>query len=346
MSNRLLVIILLMFFLSCSKEGDIGPKVEDFFYVETAGAQLPVKVRGNTASGKILLFIPGGPGGTGLDVSELDPGAWRQTLEKDYAVAYYDQRGIGNAQGRFDEASVTLDQYVDDIQGIVKVLHHRYPNTDVYLMGHSFGAMLVYRYINTYGQDELVKKYIAAAGVGSRLRDDEHWIFRRAYVEGIALERVDRNQEAEYWREVLDWLARHPVINTIELRAKLFEHMQKTQIEEEIRISAADVLNILLFSDNNFFPYYLTLKKRQRIINGLVDQERQWDVIDEIPRIDQPILLIGGEFDISVPPQELTWIYENIASEEKSLTILPDAGHDHYISQPQLFYQAVAAFVE
>ena len=88
------------------------------------------------------------------------------------------------------------------------------------------------------------------------------------------------------------------------------------------------------------------MKKRQRIINGLVDQERQWDIIDDIPRIDQPILLIGGEFDIRVPPQELRWIYEQIASEEKSLTILPNAGHDHYISQPQLFYQAVAAFVE
>ncbi|MCB0766592.1 MAG: alpha/beta hydrolase [Flavobacteriales bacterium] len=339
-------ILLLAFFLTaCSKEGRLNEQVNEFFHVEVAGAQLPVKVRGNTASGRIILYIPGGPGGTGLDVSILDPGDWKQHLERDVAIAYYDQRGLGNAQGDLDESSITLEQYLQDIRAIVLVLKTRYPGTEIHLMGHSFGALLTYRFMHRFGHEGLVKRYIASSGVGTRIVDPEHWEFRRAYVATIAIHNVANGIDPGYWQEALDWLAQHPVVDTTPLRAKLYEYMLATAVEEEITVSIADVINILLLSDNNPFPYYLTLLQRQAFINHLVDEERAWDIKAIIPLLQEDLLIIGGEFDVNVPPQELHWIHDTIASPNKRILILPNAGHDHYISQPELFAAAVLDFV-
>lgn len=346
MKKAPLLLFLSLLLISCSKEGEFTEQVNDFFHVEVDGAQLPVKVRGNTASKKIILYIPGGPGGTGLDVSILDPGNWKEHLETQVAMAYYDQRGLGNAQGDYDERTITLAQYLVDIRAIVLVLKTRYPGSEVHLMGHSFGAILTYRFMNRYGHEGLVKRYIASSGVGTRIVDDEHWEFRRAYVAHIASNNVSNGVDPGYWQVALDWLAQHPVIDTIPIRAKLYEYMQATAVEEDITISVADVVNILLLSDNNPFPYYLTLLQRQEFINRLVDEERRWDIKAEIPLIDEDLLILGGEFDINVPPQELQWIHNTIASTNKQLLIMPGAGHDHYISQPQMFAAAVLDFVQ
>lgn len=339
-------IALVVIILSCSKEGDIAPNINEQFHVEIEGALLPVKVRGNTASQKIILYINGGPGGTGLDVSELDPGDWKNNLENHFAVAYYDQRGTGNTQGKIDESSITLVQYIDDIKAIVTVLKYRYKSCDIYLMGHSFGAMLVYRYINTYGHLNLVEKYIAASGTATRPKfDQEHWDTRIAYLNNIAQENISNNVEVEYWNSYLTWISQHPNVATTEERAEFYQFLQKTEIEEELSLHFEDYFNVLLFSDNNFFAYYFSILGKQPLMNQLVNEEREWDIKNEISQIDKPILLIGGEFDIAAPPQELNWIYDQVISSEKEVVTLPNAGHDLFISQPLLFYESVKSFI-
>ena len=48
--------------MGCKEEFEVGSGTEAFFHVRINKAQLPVMVRGNTASGKIILFVNGGPG--------------------------------------------------------------------------------------------------------------------------------------------------------------------------------------------------------------------------------------------------------------------------------------------
>jgi pimeloyl-ACP methyl ester carboxylesterase len=339
-------IIFLLSIISCSKEGKIANNINEQFHVEIDGALLPVKVRGNTASQKIILFINGGPGGTGLDLSIIDPGNWKYNLEKDFAIAYYDQRGTGNTQGKIDEASISLKQYIDDIYAIISTLKYRYKSCKIYLMGHSFGAMLVYRFINTYGDLNQVEKYVAASGTATRPKfDQEHWDTRIEYLNNIANENITNNLEVDYWNSYLMWISEHPNVETTEERAEFYQYLQRTEIYEEISLKFKDYFNVLLFSDNNFFAYYISILKKQPFINQLVDEERQWDIKSEISSINKPILLIGGEFDIAAPPQELNWIYEEVISSEKDIVIIPDAGHDLFISQPLMFYESIKSFI-
>src|SRR6516225_6125462 len=100
----------------------------DFFFVRSDGADLPVWVRGNTASGVFLMLLPGGPGTSGIWLYPKSEGF--QALERDYAVVYHDQRASGSSQGDVPAWSVNLDQFVVDTDRIVEVVRARYAVRD------------------------------------------------------------------------------------------------------------------------------------------------------------------------------------------------------------------------
>ena len=116
--KNIFLLLLLAGILSCQKEKiTIGTSVQDFFYVENDGAKMPVVVEGNTASKIMVLFVHGGPGGTGIGFNNDENSTLY--LKKNYAVAYWDQRGAGTSQGN---GKLTFDPYVDDMGKVIAVL--------------------------------------------------------------------------------------------------------------------------------------------------------------------------------------------------------------------------------
>lgn len=111
----ILFIALFPLFNSCEKF-EYESETDTFFHVKVDGAVLPVWIKGNTASKKIVIFINGGPGLTSLDIASIDMLGWAEKLEKEFAIAYYDQRGTGNAQGNIDPNSITMEQYIKDLR--------------------------------------------------------------------------------------------------------------------------------------------------------------------------------------------------------------------------------------
>ena len=224
-------------------------------------------------------------------------------------------------------------------------------NRPVILVGYSKGAVDILEAVarDQPGTRNVVAILSVAGSIGgSPLADtaSQHTLDLMRFAPGAACDVGDDGALASLRTGMRqDWLAQHPVVDTTPLRAKLYEYMLATAVEEEITVSIADVINILLLSDNNPFPYYLTLLQRQDFINHLVDEERAWDVKAIIPLLQEDLLILGGEFDVNVPPQELHWIHDTIASPNKRILILPNAGHDHYISQPGPFAAAVLDFV-
>jgi hypothetical protein len=68
--------------------------IKKFFYAEPVTRSLPVFIRGNISSGRILLYIQGGSAEKGIDFGRSDYPRWKETLERQVAVAYFDQRGL------------------------------------------------------------------------------------------------------------------------------------------------------------------------------------------------------------------------------------------------------------
>lgn len=338
------LLIVLFFLSSCNQKFEIKADANEYFHVNVEGAQLPVWVKGNTASNKMLLFIQGGPGGSTLDFAQIDYPAWEETLEKDMAIAYYDQRGTGNMQGNFDLESVSLEQYAEDIRQILMVLKKQYPDTELYLFGYSYGGYLTMDYLQRFQDDDLVAGAINMHGPATVDQDEERWVFRRNYLIGVAEEMLLKQIDTTTWKEVKTWTEEHPAFETDEEKLQWNRYVELVLVEANRPITFSDALEVVLFSPYSYFTAY-NYNTLDKVEQRMFDDGKANRLIEKLGRIQKPILLLAGRFDDIAPPEEMEVILEKIGSTEKELHIIPDAGHESFLDQPEIFNQYIKDFV-
>ena len=122
--KRIIVIISIALSVgSCKKEGvGLSANADEIFWLSNAGADMPVWVKGNTASKVMILFLHGGPG----DGSYRYANFQTDQLWQQYSVAYWDQRDAGAAAGNNNYANLSLDQMIEDLEKLVAVIKYRY----------------------------------------------------------------------------------------------------------------------------------------------------------------------------------------------------------------------------
>lgn len=145
-------LILLLFILvtdGCKKADDTGalvPKTvtEDptLPSITVNGAKFHVKTFGHPDS-SIIFALHGGPGADFAYIENCS-----RLASDGYFVVLYDQRGAGLSE-RFPAQSYTTQQCIDDLDGII-THYRRTPAQKVFLIGHSWGAILSAGYINQH----------------------------------------------------------------------------------------------------------------------------------------------------------------------------------------------------
>ncbi|BCR35216.1 alpha/beta fold hydrolase [Mariniplasma anaerobium] len=87
--------------------------------------------------------------------------------EQGYATLRYDKRGIGNSEGIFCETG--LNDLIDDVDNAYKLLErdNRIDNNNIYLLGHSEGAIISTIYNE---RNSKIKGLILLAGAGIDLK--------------------------------------------------------------------------------------------------------------------------------------------------------------------------------
>lgn len=104
------------------------------------GAMLHAEAFG-PADSAMIVVLHGGPGSDYRYLLNC-----KAFADQGYRVVFYDQRGAGLSQ-RFPYASFSMQDQYDDLNAIVA--HYRTsPTQKVFLLGHSWGAMLATAYIN------------------------------------------------------------------------------------------------------------------------------------------------------------------------------------------------------
>lgn len=117
------------------KQNDSIPHIEinkNVFHSEAFGKEHQTKV----------IVIHGGPG---FDYRYLEP---LKALADSFQIIFYDQRGTGLSP-RVEGVSLTLESSLEDLNDII---NYYAPNEKVYLIGHSWGAMLACGYVAKHPQ--------------------------------------------------------------------------------------------------------------------------------------------------------------------------------------------------
>ena len=119
-------------------------------YLAVADAELFLDVRGDHRDAPILLWLHGGPGGAERPLFRWFDG----DLERDFVVAYWDQRGAGRSfDPAADPARLTIARHLDDLHAVLARVRAVVGHDRVVLLGHSWGAMLAALYAQAHAED-------------------------------------------------------------------------------------------------------------------------------------------------------------------------------------------------
>lgn len=341
--KRTALFVLVVSLVSCSKEDfEVAINANDYFHVETEGAKLPVWVKGNTASRKILLYVNGGPGLSTLDLFEVGLLDWSQSLERDFAVAYFDARGTGNAQGNFSVNEMSLAQSLRDLEAITTVLSDGY-DAEIILLGHSYGGYQSLKYAIS-GVHSSVSSIVSIAGP-IVFEPDLRWAYKADYLMGVAEEKIAANERVAFWTEVIEWLDAHVPIEGNEEKDQWQEYAFEAFTETVPALTAGQAFRALFASSYNMFPAYFS-SNAEKVLFALIEDSEEDNLLGKLNEIQVPILFLNGRFDDIVPPGMVQDAFDTLQSSfDHEFILIEEAGHQPYFDQPEAFEQAVLDFV-
>ena len=155
-----------------TEEGNLVPKTveEDHTlpFISVNGTMLHAETFGNPDSAMVII-LHGGPGSDYRHLLNC-----KEFASKGYYVVFYDQRGSGLSK-RHSKSSYTLQTMIDDLSAVIA--HHRKsPAQKVFLLGHSWGAMLAASFIDKY--PTAISGTILAEPGGFTLPDIDEYVTR------------------------------------------------------------------------------------------------------------------------------------------------------------------------
>lgn len=134
------------------------------------GAKQWLLIRGNRASGRVLLFLHGGPGSPVFPLAHQIRAV--TALESQFLVVYWEQRGTGKSYD--PNMHFNINDLVQDTLGLSALLVQRFAVPKIYLMAHSFGTVLGAMAVSR--RPELYRGYFAIAQIGdvTRVQQDSY----------------------------------------------------------------------------------------------------------------------------------------------------------------------------
>lgn len=333
--KQLFIITIFLVVFSCDFMS--SDAVEDNFFIQRDESIMPVWVRGNPESDKILIILHGGPGGSSYHylMQELFT-----PIENKYIVAYYDQRASGQSQGNTDPSSLTLDNFSEDVDLLVDTLKTIYNPEDIYILAHSWGGFLGAYYLLDPAHQEKISGWIEEDGAHNSVESVKH---SRNWVINYATDRV--NQGDENYQELLNWYS---------LNTEITESNYKQHIRYVKKCNGYYYNSDYKFPENqrdteyfSQFSHWLNLAET----NGnsdLLRARKNTSLSSEMYKITIPSLIIWGAHDGVIPMQMATDAYESLGTDPqfKEKVIFQKSGHSPHYEENEKFNQTVISFME
>ena len=247
-------------------------------------------------SGTPVIVVHGGPG---LDHTYLLPQL--ADLSDEHKLIFYDQRGSGKSEAVVDSTTITLDNFVEDLEALRRELKIEKVN----LLGHSWGGFLAMNYALKYPDN--IDKIILISTIPASsdyvpefLEQREN---RRTEEDKILLNEIMSsenflNGDAEFME------------NFTRLFFKSYFHNQELVNELTLNFSERTA--------GNFIPIYTLMSK----------YFTDYDLSQQLSELQNKIFLIHGDDDV-IP---LLYIEElNSILPNAELVILKDCGHFPFV---------------
>lgn len=326
-------------------------KAKDFFYAEPETKSLPVFVRGDVGSKKIILYVQGGDAENGIDFGRSDYPKWKNSLETKVAIAYFDQRGLNMAARKIDTSKINTRQVSKDIIAIAKALKEKY-NAEIHLMGHSLGGQDVLKCLAEFPEETsfIQSGIVLNTPITTDFSPERYTTYRPEYLKNIAKGFLEKKIDTAFWKEAYDWMEVRDSISTIEDSKTWNYYVDNAFSPAKRKIGLGMVFKVIFSRPYNPIKY-LNQKDNQLVGDKLWDTEKTlWDsgkqttLWELLPKIEHSVFLLTGRYDAIAVPEEMTAANGLIKNSE--LLILPNSGHESFLDRHNAFTDAVLAHLK
>ncbi len=300
--NRLGLMAMLISCWSCSAEKE----VQEDGVIAINGTNLYVE---SVGEGEPIIVIHGGPV---LDHSYIQP--YLEDLENDYRLIYFDQRLSGRSDGEVDSSGVSIQAFVEDIDGIRR--HFGYDK--VHVMGHSWGGLLAMEYATRYS--DYVESLLL---INSIAPSNSLWMEEQnALQPGMSASDSIRRQE----------ILR--LYTTSEIPSSAIEELLKLSFKYQLAdTSQADRLDFFIPDD------YIARSGKFSLLQGYL---ATYDLREDLRSLSIPALVVYGENE---PSKYISGPVLQNDLQNSQLVVMEDCGHFPFLEQPNAFIQLVRDFL-
>jgi len=99
------------------------------------------------------------------------------------------------------------------------------------------------------------------------------------------------------------------------------------------------------FGPNVPTPDELSRRTQNLDVDVSAELMRDLDVLDQLASITSPTLVCAGELDAVTPVEASQEIYEHLAPEVRSLTVIPGTGHFPWLDDPERYWAVITDFI-
>ena len=265
--------------------------------------------------GSPLVVLHGGPGGShSYFLPSFD------ALSDEYQLYFYDQRGTGLSDGHLDLAAISIDQFVEDLEG----LRVSFNLEKMSLLGHSWGGIIALAYALKYPAHLnhliLVDSRPVSNTFGIQLSET---IQQRVN----SLSSDEQNKLTTTCNRPIADLSPVEIetCNQIDAELKFYDPSKAVSVDwpdEENTIKNSDTVRALITSSFN---------------------KMQNDMDTQLSSLQVPTLIIHGDFD-PIPQGSSEYLQQHIPGSQ--IVIIPQSGHFPFIEQPEQFVAAVRSFLQ
>ena len=291
------------------------------------GVEQRLWFRGVDVGKPALILLHGGPGASEAALFRH----FNAELEHAFLVVYWEQRGTGRShRDSIPRESMTIEQFVCDLDEVVELVRARFHKRRVVLLGHSWGSAIGLLYAARH--PEKVAAYLGVGQVAdmregeqlsyefalreARRRDDDDAI-KALHEIGNPPHTVDEMLTSRKWVERFGG-SFHATLSTGKL------------IWAALQTDEANLIDLIKFGRGNRFS-----------LEHLWEEFRAFDIDDRLTTFEVPIVFMLGRHDWQVPSTLAARYFERIQAPAKRLVWFEQSAHNPPFEQPDRFNRAL-----
>ena len=314
-----------------NRQGEIIPgSIAEAMYLPLGGVDQWVLIRGEDVANPPLIMLHGGPGFPETQFFRY----FNAPLEKRFTVVNWEQRGAGRSFRKdIPLSSMTVEQFLSDLNELVDEVCRRLAKTKVVLFGHSWGSALGVLYAARFPQKVLA--YVGSGQIGDpAVGEAKSYAFaiteaarrhHRKALEALQAIGPPPHNAEQLWTE-RTWLAR------------LDRQMNASALWSLLKMS-------LLSREASIFDF----PKIWRAFRASIDA--QWAPLTKLnllqlaPVLKVPVFFLLGRNDHVVPSDASVAYFDRLSAPSKQLLWFEHSGHEPFADEPEQFNAAMIDLV-